>query len=307
MWLYFDSTGSLKEILEHGSPARTGSTNFEIFAFFEDLDILTDYGSATLKLLKPVSAYDETASAYYPISMTIKTITFEQLDSELNLEYFSNNTSYTGYYFNFNVEDDDEALILLDTPGIWHAIISLFGLDGTISVQGDAEFNVQDTGYSETETTLPDGYTIDSIYQDLARKLNIKSNGYIKVVSTIDMTFDTDIYNEGDVLFAKAENAFYRLVTSDGELTYELIYDLDCIQFVTQEEYDALVDAGTVEEDIYYFITDDTTYDDILEAIATIKDTTIAGLDLNSDISSQDLTDNLVLATNDEIDELFDE
>ena len=37
MWLYFNSNGQLLTILEHGSPARVGTTAFQIFAVFENI------------------------------------------------------------------------------------------------------------------------------------------------------------------------------------------------------------------------------------------------------------------------------
>lgn len=308
MWLYFDKNGAIKEVLEHGSPARTGSTNFEIFAYFEDLNILDDFGSAKMSLIKPNQAYAEKNSVYDGISLSIVTKTFVPTSSEINQEYFQPNQSYTGYYFNFTqvtIHDDEveEPVILLDTPGTWSAILTLFGLNGNINVQGRSEFFVQDTGYEEDETVLPDGYTIEQIYLALAKKLNIKSGSYLKVVDEIgDIADDenkNEKYNVGDIVFERTTNAFYQLGV---ELAPVLVY---CIQFVTQAEYDAMEEAGTVQTDVYYVITDDDTYEEIMAAIASIQDTTIAGLNLHDDISSQELTDNLVLASNSDIDNLF--
>ena len=53
MWLYFNEKGQILEVLEHGAPPRTGTTEFEIFAFFENTDIDVSYSNAALKLKKP--------------------------------------------------------------------------------------------------------------------------------------------------------------------------------------------------------------------------------------------------------------
>ena len=315
MWLYFDKNGAIKEVLEHGSPARTGSTNFEIFAYFEDVNILTDYNNAKLSLIKPNQAYAEKNSVYDGLSMKIKTKTFVSRQSDSNAAFFRPNQHYTGYYFDFNqvtmtYDEFSDLLVLLDTPGVWSAIITLFSANGNINVQGRAEFNVQDTGYEEEETILPEGYTIEQIYQALAQKLNIKSDAYVKVVDNHEMDYDSDIFNENDIIFSRDDMSFYKLIygiNEDNEeiLVPEFIFDLDKIKFCTQAEYDEMEEAGTLLPDTLYIITDDDTYQELLEAIEDIKNTTIAGLDLNDNISSQELTDNLVLATDADIDALF--
>lgn len=289
MWLYFDNTGAIKEVLEHGNPARSGSTDFEIFAFFEDVDVDTNYTTAKMSLIKPKMAYAEKNSIYDGISMTLEERTFERLPSELNLNYFQANQTYKGFYFSFsqvtmNYDDFEDLLVLLDTPGIWSAIITLYGsVRNSVNVQGRAEFLVQDTGYQEEETQLPDGFTIDQIFLAIAQKLNINSGAYLKKVATIDMEFDSSTYNIGDVLYARAENAFYQLGSG---LVPSLIYDLDCIQFVTQARYDYLVEHGQVQTDVYYFITDDNTYEEIVGMI-------------------EDVNDRFVFATDEDIDNLF--
>ena len=128
MFLYFNSNGQLLERLEHGPQARAGTTNFEIFAYFEDLDIDTCFNAATLTLIKP----DLEHTSYPPLIMEKKTIEFVNLDGE-HSEKFENHQNYRGYYFNFYSYADNQTVdVLIDTIGTWIASIKLYSINRNI-------------------------------------------------------------------------------------------------------------------------------------------------------------------------------
>ena len=228
MWLYFDRNGTLQQRFQYYGPAfRTGATDGEIFAVFEGYETEADLANltATLKLLKPMSGVDGSTSSYYPLEMDITTKLFDTDNFEVvpeDLTPFVNQRSYSGLVFSFNQEDDDEPAILLDTPGIWSAIISLYHPNGSISVVGRANFNVQNNGYSQNETLLSSDYTIEQIYAEIAKRIPYKSNGYIKVVNLAgpdNFVFDSAIYNVGDIIFNRNGNDLY-IIDEDEKLFY---------------------------------------------------------------------------------------
>ena len=225
MWLYFDENGTLKQQFQYYGPAfRTGSTDGEIFAVFENMDEadLADV-TATLKLLKPISGRDAKIYAYYPITMNIATQKFDTDNFDTvpdDLEPFVNGQNYTGMKFSFNQSVDEDFLILLDTPGVWSAIITLFNANGSIAVKGRANFNVQNNGYDQNATLLPEDWSLDQIYDAIATKLSIKSAGYIKVVdldNIADFVFDETRFNEDDIVFNIKNKMLYQI--HDGVLT----------------------------------------------------------------------------------------
>lgn len=222
MWLYFDRNGTLKQQFQYYGPAfRTGATDGEIFAVFEDMDeaALADI-TATLKLLKPVSGRIDTIYAYYPIRMDIATEVFDTSNFDTvpeNISPFVNGRSYTGVRFLFNQTFNNDFLILLDTPGIWCAVINLFKPNGAISVQGRANFNVQNNGYSQDETVLPEEWTNAQIFSAIAKKLSIKSSGYIKIVDLNDIddfAMDETRFNAGNIVFNIGDKKFYQIVNN---------------------------------------------------------------------------------------------
>lgn len=222
MWLYFDKNGTLKQQFQYYGPAfRTGATDGEIFAVFEDMDeaALADI-TVFLQLLKPVSGRIDTIYAYYPIEMVIATEVFDTSNFDTvpeNISPFVNGRSYTGVRFLFNQTFNNDFLILLDTPGIWCAVISLFKPNGAISVQGRANFNVQNNGYSQDETVLPEEWTNAQIFSAIAKKLSIKSSGYIKIVDLNDIddfVMDETRFNAGDIVFNIGDKKFYQIVNN---------------------------------------------------------------------------------------------
>ena len=171
MLLYFDNNGILKEIKTYGSPARTGTTNFKIIAYFDGVDIEND--SATIKFVKP--DYNSTP---YPLLFMIKNMSSFVYDSSIGgeSEYFTNGETYPVFEFDFaNFSSSEDILLLLDTPGLWKAVISLYDTTvdtQTISVQGEVTFNVESGSvtHDEDETIIDTDTLLDIIAIQLSTK-----------------------------------------------------------------------------------------------------------------------------------------
>ena len=217
MWLYFNKKGQILEILEHGSPAVSGTTNFEIFAFFEDVDVNLLYTTATIKLRKP-----DLVGSQYPLLLMQPTQKVFYLDEEHDehSNYFEDGEPYTGFYFdfaNFNTHQDTE--VLLDTPGLWQAVISLMGNNRRAAVQGVATFYVMDGLVNNDGTEASIETIFNQIFVELSTKLNVKSDAYLRVVDDItdysETGFPPAAFSIGDIIFNRADGAFYKLNSLD--------------------------------------------------------------------------------------------
>lgn len=248
MWLYFNKNGQLLETLEHGSLPSAGTTDFEIFAFFEGLDILSDFTTATLKLIKP----DLDNTEYPNLLMNLTTAKFIKLDTE-NAIYFKNGTIYNGYKFNFSdFTNTQEVETLLDTAGTWKAVISLFKNGTTKKVQGTITFSVGN-GIEDVDGNV---FSIDTLFNtyniELSKYLPKKTNLIIKLVEDITSVtkWDTSIYNLDDIILDKKGCAFYKLVQgSDDEniLTTESYLNLKQILANLNTKQDALVSGKNIK------------------------------------------------------------
>lgn len=218
MWLYFNKQRTLVEQINHGDePARVGSIgSFKIFAFFEEVD-LTEYTTATIRLQKP----DLNSTVYPEFSGSVTTRHFDVSESPENLNYFKNDTDYTGFVFNFNIFG------LLDMPGMWKATISLYKAnDPTRSVSGEVRFNVQEAVYDEDDITMS-AEIYNEILETLATKMNVKESKVIRWLDDIseDIEYlDSAVYSDGDLIFDK-ESKDICILHYDGEedvFTYSL-------------------------------------------------------------------------------------
>ena len=163
MWLYFNRKGQLIDTVED-APARAGTTSFEIFAVFEgmeDIDYSADYSNATIKLRKP----DYDGSEYPLLLMERTTKTFDLPDSKK----FENGEPYGGFVFDFgDFNTTQESEVLLDTPGLWLAIITVIGANRTLDVQGIVTFNVEEGIHSTDSHEM----SIDTILNSIYTRLN---------------------------------------------------------------------------------------------------------------------------------------
>lgn len=215
MWLCFNSNGALVEpALQHGPAARAGTTNFQIFAYFQGID-LTVNSLATIKLFKP----DLTHSSYPLLAMRRADLKYEKKEGE-NSSYFAEDGGphgdgiYPGFLFDFsNFSGDQNVAILLDTPGLWEAVISLYGIDHIISVQGTSTFNVQYGNVNNDGTEVSFDELMASFSSAIAGKLDIEDG--IVSVDNISLV-DTDNYSEGQMFYDKNTSTFYEL--TDGHM-----------------------------------------------------------------------------------------
>ena len=214
MWLYFNNKGQLTTILEHGSPARAGTTNFSIFAVFQGINTeekLREY-SATIRLRKP----DLTGSEYPLLLMQLASNEFEVLTDEgetaTNVSPFQNGTTYYGFLFDFgNFNTTEETEVLLDTDGLWEAVITLINNSG-FNVQGTATFEVGGTG---TETPTEISYSI--ITNQLVEEINKRALKSSVIITTSNLSsLDLTLYEEGQLFFNELDKNIY--IFSDNDL-----------------------------------------------------------------------------------------
>ena len=63
----------------------------------------------------------------------------------------------------------EDTVVLLDTPGLWSATISVFGSNRERNITGLITFNVQRSTYdSEDETELDVSEVLNEIYEEMA-------------------------------------------------------------------------------------------------------------------------------------------
>lgn len=208
MLIWFDNTGALRKNLDYGSPARVGTTNFKIIAYFDDIS--SSFNTATIKFIKP--DYD---SSQYPLLFMQRNSGEFLYEGESIPDYFQNGETYSPTFeFDFShFSTDQDLLILLDTPGMWQAVVTLYSSDPNaeiVSVQGVAKFNVQN-GQNSDETTISWDTLINHLGLQLAKKLDIVDG--IIVVDTEPNSIEG--YQNGQVFFFKDENGFFEL--EDGE------------------------------------------------------------------------------------------
>ena len=243
MWIYFNDKGQILEILEHGSPAVAGTTRFEIFAYFENVDIGLTYNNATIKLRKP-----DLAGSEYPLLLMEQATKNFVLDEEHDehSSHFENGQSYRGFYFDFgDFNSDSDIEVLLDTPGLWEAIITLVGSNRKLNVQGTATFYVLDGISNADGSEVEIDKILNKIYLDLAKKLNADSDSYLRVVEDIRSFRNTDFpeatFNVGDIIFNKLDGSFYKL----NSLEYEEGVNPEHFMFIFSSVHFESVEVGT--------------------------------------------------------------
>lgn len=205
MWLYFDKTGRLLEKLEHGTPARAGATEFEIFAYFEGLDINTFYNEATIKMLKP-----DFLGTEYPLLLMQRKYNevFQYIDENENSNCFEPNQRYSGFYFNFaDFNCNQQQEVLLDTAGNWSITITLISAARTMNVVGQLVLYVQPGIVTEESAEPSPDAVLNAIYQDLATKLDA-------------LTSQVGPIAEEDLPYPGAENTLYFVLGENSDTLY---------------------------------------------------------------------------------------
>lgn len=145
MLLYFNKNGQLLESLEYGSTPRVGTTEFKIFAYFEDLDDYSEYSTAMIRFKKP----DLQNSEYPDLFMTQKILNYA--DSDTNYFKAADNP-YNGFEFDFDkVSSNGNKVKLLDVPGMWEATITLYKSEDSSYVTGLVRFYVEPAVYEDDD------------------------------------------------------------------------------------------------------------------------------------------------------------
>lgn len=200
LWLYYNSRGQLLESINTGGNARAGTTDFQIFAFFDSVN-LSVYGEASLKLRKP--DYQETE--YASLLMTLTNVQFPGTTSS---SYFVAGQSYRGFLFDFaSYNNTEDIAILLDTPGLWKAVISLYSTGGVISVQGIATFLVENGIYNPDGTELNLDDVLPAVYAALAGKIS-NINGIV-VINGLPSSSELEAFESGQIFYNRNDNEFY--------------------------------------------------------------------------------------------------
>lgn len=220
MWVYFNTKGQVKEILTHGNPARAGTNSFEIFCFFEEVDIDVAYNLATISLVKP--DLHNTVYSHLTMRATTKRFNKEEDDGEVN--FFEDGQRYYGYVFDFaDFERGQDDVVLLDTSGNWSAVVTLFSSGIEKNVQGAFRFFVADGVESEKGFSFNIEEYLEEIINNLAKYLPKNSKYFIRSVENIDDdvkngSYPSDLYSVGSVIFEKTTGYIYEL---NNNLLYE--------------------------------------------------------------------------------------
>lgn len=239
MWLYFNNKGQLITSLEHGSPARVGSTNFYIFAVVQDIseDNIDEY-MATLKLFKP----DLMGSSYPTLVMTNAKMTFTALDGEGDTGAFTGG-DYYGFLFRFNemvdnngteTTEDDTNIVLLDTDGLWQAVINV--ISDSYNVQGTATFSVAGAG-TEEPTTLDYDIITNQLVQDINNRA-LKTQTIATYNSYAAILLNLDKYGDKQMFYTKDTHKLYQYnkpTEETGELVEIGYFEVDSTLSTTSE------------------------------------------------------------------------
>ena len=142
-------------------------------------------------------------------------------DSNIEVSsYLINGQTYPAYIFDFgSFTDNQEEIILLDTPGLWKGIVTLVSND--YNVQGVATFNVGTGNYFEQETEIGLDQVLLNIASQLRLKLNLNSGLYLRVVDAADINSNILDYTNYGGEGSFAENCILFAVDSEED-TQEL-------------------------------------------------------------------------------------
>ena len=230
MILYFNKNGQLLEQLEYGSAPRVGMTTFQIFAYFNGIDI-ENYGTALIRLKRP----DLEGSEYPDMYMVSYNLNYDSQVESSN--YFSStNNPYSGFNFNFDaVTDEYGRIFLLDTPGMWEASITLIAINGGSNVTGLVRFNVGASVSSvDEEPTELDWSVIErNIGAVLATKVDKNDGFYLRFVADLATSANNGtlldrVFKPDNYVFDGTTNKLYKILTTtpkDDTYVYA-IYEL---------------------------------------------------------------------------------
>lgn len=247
MWLYFDDTGALIKSLEHGPAARVGATAFQIFAYFKDIDLST-YNTATIKFIRD----DYNTSSHPMLFMNLTrnapfVINDANDETEQNVYPFVPGHKYTGFLFDFaNFGVDQDVAILLDTPGKWHAVITLYA--GAIQyVQGTVEFYVEGP-ILETDPYIA---SLDDVVGNVAKEMSSRKIEFIPINA-----LEGNLSEEN--LEKLTNSDLNRIVFNNIIYYYARINDNIKIYYAITEQVGGITDYNEIDVDLetgHYVVT----------------------------------------------------
>lgn len=218
MLVWYNKKGVLKEQLDsYGNIPRVGSQDFQIIAYFDGID-LNNISDARVRLQRP----DLKGLKYPPMYMTRVNISYDESLADGPSQYFkegggpNSDGTYPCYLFDFSQfidngstpldYSDDRIVTLLDTPGLWKAVITLITRAGVSNVFATIKFNVEGDEGSEEALEVDVDAMFANLADAIARKLNIR-NG-IFVLANLDQNISG--FQEGQIFLVESEGRFYR-------------------------------------------------------------------------------------------------
>ena len=272
MLLHFDKFGTLKEQLsyETGEP-QVGDTCFVIYAYFDISDISASYFSdALIRFLRP----DLQKSEYPNLYMTFTSLTFDKTKVQGNVTstFFENGETYPVFKFDFNdfiaQDENEDSIILLDTPGKWKSSITLIGTNRERNVTGRFTFEVLDSvsEYDENAVELDVSVILSDIQSQIARKLNKNDEVYVRQCSNFETkaeagTLDASTF-VADTIVLDVEAKKIYVINHVTANTTETVY---------ADDYEEVIDLN----DFY-------TKDEIAALLATKQDTLVSGVNIKT-------------------------
>ena len=216
LWCLFNNKGQLIYVTNTGNVPNAGTNSFDIFATFIGLNVgeLGDYTGGSIKFYKP----DLHNSSYLPLNMVPTEKVYDGDDVE---DLLINGYTYKGLYFNFENYDDT---VLLDTAGLWRAVITLLHVSGASirNVVGSITFEVGAGNETPEGNELSLEDLLNGLYTELDNKLNQNSRFYLKVVDSVATTEFGDSYNIGDFVLDRTDKKLYKLNESKEPVLTDL-------------------------------------------------------------------------------------
>ena len=226
MWIKFNKLGIVQEYLKHGNLPEVGDTTFEIFAYFDDLN-LNYYNTATIRFQKP----DLSETAYPDLLMVQVQRKYVPYVGDSSSSFFQNDHYYTGYVFNFRDFEGpvgwENLPILLDTPGRWKATITLFPSsdaehESLRNVTGTIEFNVNNSvSYTDEldETNLDLTDIINNISHRLSTQVEKNSGNYVRMANNFTEKaesgeLDPTTFLVGTFVYDLQTEKFYKILST---------------------------------------------------------------------------------------------
>lgn len=227
MYLYYDRTGKLKEIINDDA-LRQG--NYDINKVYLYID-REDISSIDVSYLLP------SGLIVGPANYSTTETTTIPYDAKRDLFFFKYYTSYT--FIVIDLEEDTNGNGPLDEAGLVHTSLEAQLTGGSQLSLGDLNFNVEENAVLNQNYVASQEYLSLSNYLFLRSLLNQRSSSSLKVIDYFQTKAELgelpeDEFGVGMVVFDYEEEAFY-YITSVTQST---------LGFVSAEYYNVLTMAS---------------------------------------------------------------